>query len=163
MLLLWILFVTCGSWLSVPCSLVVTCSKRTDLVALLYVMFSCGFGTFPYGILGQVWCLIVSIPDLRPLSFFQYRSSLNGGQKYRRTLQGEHSAILSTSIKLPFAIKTLVLSIFKWRLKTGFTVIRIKALALVVPEIFFCFHYITQCETCDPLARKGPFFHTFII
>ena len=25
---------------------------------------------FPFGILGQVWCLIVSIPDLCPLSFF---------------------------------------------------------------------------------------------
>ena len=35
---------------------------------------------------------------------------------------GEHSAIFSTSIKLPFSIKTLVLSIFKWPLKTGFTV-----------------------------------------
>ena len=34
----------------------------------------------------------------------------------------EHSAILSTSNKLPFSIKTLVLSIFKWLLKTGFTV-----------------------------------------
>ena len=37
-------------------------------------------------------------------------------------LQGEHSAILSTFIKLPFSIKTFVLSIFKWLLKTGFTV-----------------------------------------
>ena len=37
-------------------------------------------------------------------------------------LQGEHSAILSTSIKLPFSIKILVLSIFKWPLKTCFTV-----------------------------------------
>ena len=37
-------------------------------------------------------------------------------------LQGEHSALLSTSIKLQFPIKTLVLSIFKWPLKTGFTV-----------------------------------------
>ena len=53
---------------------------------------------------------------------FQYRLSLNGGQKYCRMLQGEHSAILSTSIKLPFSIKILVLSIFKWPLKTGFTV-----------------------------------------
>ena len=35
----------------------------------------------------------------------------------------EHSAILSTSIKLPFSFKTLVLSIFKWPLKTGFTVL----------------------------------------
>ena len=30
---------------------------------------------------------------------------------------GEHSAILSTSIKLPFAIKTLVLSILSGRLR----------------------------------------------
>ena len=34
----------------------------------------------------------------------------------------EHSAILSTFIKLPFSIKTFVLSVFKWPLKTGFTV-----------------------------------------
>ena len=36
-------------------------------------------------------------------------------------LQGEHSAILSNFIKLPFVIKILVLSIFEWPLKTGFT------------------------------------------
>ena len=34
-----------------------------------------------------------------------------------------HSAILLTFIKLPFSIKTFVLSIFKWPLKTGFTMI----------------------------------------
>ena len=34
----------------------------------------------------------------------------------------EHSAILLTCIKLPFAFKTFVLSIFEWPLKTGFTV-----------------------------------------
>ena len=34
----------------------------------------------------------------------------------------EHSAILSTFIKLPFANMTFVLSIFEWLLKTGFTV-----------------------------------------
>ena len=34
----------------------------------------------------------------------------------------EHSAILSTFIKLPFVFKTTVLSIFEWPLKTGFTV-----------------------------------------
>ena len=39
-----------------------------------------------------------------------------------KSLAGEHSAILSTFIKLPFSIKTFVLSIFKWPLKTGFTV-----------------------------------------
>ena len=37
-------------------------------------------------------------------------------------LQGEHSAILLTFIKLPFNIKIYVLSIFEWPLKTGFTV-----------------------------------------
>ena len=35
----------------------------------------------------------------------------------------EDSAILSTSIKLPFVSKTFVLSIFEWSLKTGFTVL----------------------------------------
>ena len=35
----------------------------------------------------------------------------------------EHSAILLTFIKLPFIIKTFVLSIFEWLLKTGFIVV----------------------------------------
>ena len=58
----------------------------------------------------------------RPKIGFQTRLSLNAGQKYCRMLQGEHSAILSTCIKLPFVFKTFVLSIFEWRLKTGFTI-----------------------------------------
>ena len=33
-------------------------------------MFNCGFVTFPCGILGQVWYLIVSIPDICRLSYF---------------------------------------------------------------------------------------------
>ena len=37
-------------------------------------------------------------------------------------LQGEHSAILSTFIKLPFVIKIFVLSIFELPFYTGFTV-----------------------------------------
>ena len=36
-------------------------------------------------------------------------------------LQGEHSAILLTFIKLPFVIKTSVLSIFEWPFYTGYT------------------------------------------
>ena len=46
----------------------------------------------------------------------------NVGQKYCRMLQGEHSAILFTLIKLPFVIKIFVLSIFEWLFYTGFTV-----------------------------------------
>ena len=54
---------------------------------------------------------------------FQYQLSLNAGQKYFRMLQGEHSAILSTFIKLLFVIKIFVLSILGWRFYTGLTVI----------------------------------------
>ena len=53
------------------CILVVTCWERSDLLALLYVMFLSHsqtqdtiWETFPYGVLGQVWYLIVWIPDL---------------------------------------------------------------------------------------------------
>ena len=38
-------------------------------------------------------------------------------------LQGEHSAILSTCIKLPSVFKNFVLSIFECLFKTGFTVL----------------------------------------
>ena len=34
------------------------------------VIFSCVFVTFPYGVPGQVWYLIVSIPDLCLLLYF---------------------------------------------------------------------------------------------
>ena len=39
---------------------------------LLFVMFNCVFVTFPCGILGQLWYLIVSIPDLAAFLTFQY-------------------------------------------------------------------------------------------
>ena len=38
---------------------------------LSFVMFNYVFVTFPCGILGQVWYLIVSIPDLCHLSYFK--------------------------------------------------------------------------------------------
>ena len=41
-------------------------------------------------------------------------------------LQGEHSAILLPSIKVPFVIKIFVLSIFEWPFYTGFTVFKMK-------------------------------------
>ena len=59
----------CHTVLCVPCSLVVTCWESTDLLVLLYVMVSCVFVTFPYGVLGQVCHLIVSIPDLSLLPY----------------------------------------------------------------------------------------------
>ena len=47
---------------------------------------------------------------------FQYRMSLNAGQKYWRMLQEERYAILLTFMELLFSTKTFVLSIFKWPL-----------------------------------------------
>ena len=52
---------------------------------------------------------------------FQDQLSLNAGQKYCRMPQGDHFAILSTFIRLPFVIKIFVLSIFEWPFYTGFT------------------------------------------
>ena len=39
---------------------------------LLFVMFNCVFVTLSCGILGQVWYLIVSIPDLCHRSYVNY-------------------------------------------------------------------------------------------
>ena len=51
--------------------------------------------------------------------WFQDQLSFNAGQKYCRMLQGEHSAILSTFSKLPFAFKTFVFSILSGCLRQG--------------------------------------------
>ena len=51
-------------------SLVITCWERADLLALLCVMVSCAFVTFQYGVLGQMWYLIVSYPDICLLPYF---------------------------------------------------------------------------------------------
>ena len=63
------MFRVCHAFFSVQCSIVVTCMERAILLALLYVMFSCVFVTFLRGVLGQVWYLIVSIPDRCLLTF----------------------------------------------------------------------------------------------
>ena len=39
---------------------------------LLFVMFNCDFVTFPCGILGQMWYLIISVPDVCGLYYFDY-------------------------------------------------------------------------------------------
>ena len=61
---------------------------------------------------------------VRPKIGFQDQLLLNAGQMYCRMLQGEHSAVHLTFIKLPFVNKIFVLSIFEWLFYTGFTVCR---------------------------------------
>ena len=72
---------------------------------------------------GQKDCRMTRRKKRRPKIGFQDQLPLNAGQKYCRMLQGEHSAILLTCIKLPYIIKIYVLSICEWPLKTGFTVL----------------------------------------
>ena len=54
---------------SVHCCLVITCWERADRLALVGDV-CCVFVTFPCGILGQVWYLIVLFPHLCHLSYF---------------------------------------------------------------------------------------------
>ena len=72
-LLLWIIcdFVYCVfyAFASVHCCLLVTCCLRADLLALVGDVYRI-FVTFLCGILGQVWYLILSFPDLCHLSYF---------------------------------------------------------------------------------------------
>ena len=59
---------------------------------------------------------------------------LDGENIGLRSVQREHSALLSTFIKVPFSIKTFVLSFYKWTLKTGFT--RDTKLFSKLPRVF---------------------------
>ena len=63
------LYYFCHAFLSAQCCLVVTCWKGLTSW-LSFVVLNWVVVTFPFGILGQVWYLIVSIPDLCPLSYF---------------------------------------------------------------------------------------------
>ena len=73
MLLLWVFLVIlfhvclCYAALAVPCRLMITLCDGTNFLTLLC---SCDFAIFPYGVSGQVWHLIVLIPDLCHLLYF---------------------------------------------------------------------------------------------
>ena len=54
----------CYADLSVPCSLVTTCWEMANPLALLCVVFYCVYVTYHYGVPGQVWYLIILIPDI---------------------------------------------------------------------------------------------------
>ena len=59
----------------VYCCLVVTCWERADLLDLVCDVFV--FVTFPCGVLGQVWYLIVSISDLYHFSYLNQTCRLS--------------------------------------------------------------------------------------
>ena len=69
-------FVSCAAHAnaSVHCCLVVTCSGMANFLAFVGDVY-CIFVIFSRGIMGQVWYLIVSFPDLCRLSYFTYMGS----------------------------------------------------------------------------------------
>ena len=51
----------------------IICCERVDPLALLCLTFSCVLSFFVNGVLGQLLYLIVSIPDLCPLPYFNLK------------------------------------------------------------------------------------------
>ena len=96
------MFRVCHACLSVHCSLVITCWERANLLAVLCVMFSCVVVTFPSGVLGQAWNLIVSIPNLCLLTYFAYGRELAPG-----TVSSIGDQAQTLYVLLPMAIREL--------------------------------------------------------
>ena len=61
---------------------------------LSFVMFNCVLVTFPFGVQGQVWFLIVSIPDLCHISY-----GCRDIQSQKRTGECERDRNLKLSFK----------------------------------------------------------------
>ena len=96
-------FVSCVSYAFAPvhCCLMVSFWDQTDLLALVGDVY-CIFVTFPCGILGQVWYLITSFPDLCRLSYF-YRYHKN--RKLFSIIYHRHSQLI---VKYNIGLKTLL-------------------------------------------------------
>ena len=68
-------------------------------------------------------------------------------------LQGEHSVILLTIIKLPFVIKIFVSSYFEWLPKTCFTVLITVLWSLLTRcKMFFISEIFSQLKWVGPLG-----------
>ena len=79
--------------------LVITYLERSDLLALLCVVFLC-FVTFSYGVLCQVCCyLIVFIPDICPILYY-------GHKVYHRTRIS--NVVFCFSLKFMYLIQKLM-------------------------------------------------------
>ena len=84
---------------SVHCCLVVTYWERASWLMLVVFFFFCIFVIFPCGILGQVWYLIVSFPDICLLFYYFNKIMQPQNDYYRFILSIKH--IFSTSDELP--------------------------------------------------------------
>ena len=106
----------CHAFASVDCCLVVTCWEKADLLAIVFLCLIV-FLSLSH-VVSRVRC---GTRLYRFLIFAAFLTLMQVGQKYCRMLP---FAILSTFIKIPFAIQIFVLSNFEWPLYTGLTVKR---------------------------------------
>ena len=83
------------AFVSIHCCLMVTCWELLTSW-LLFVMFNCGYATFPCGILGQVWYLIVLIPDFCRLTFIHLNSFPGIFEDPKETFVPRRRRLLST-------------------------------------------------------------------
>ena len=66
-------------------------------------------------------------------------------------LQGKHSALLSTFIKLQFVLKMIVLSFLEWPFYTGFTVINSQD-SVIIKHYFYTVYIEENRVDSDQLA-----------
>ena len=124
------MFRVCHAFFSVHCSRLVSCWERANLLALLYEMFSCVFVTFPYGVLGQVWYLIVSIPDLCLLTYSD-----------ERNVAGNNFSSLSFLFHFTFLCRLAILNnatVFKHCLTLSFSLAHHQRKAKCFSSVFQC-------------------------
>ena len=81
-LLLWIfyVFLSCVCYVFVRVCLYVPCGHLLGKgwpLGFSFMVSNCGFFYFPIGILGQLWYLIVSIPDICTLTYFHMKFEFN--------------------------------------------------------------------------------------
>ena len=76
----------------------------------------------------------------RPKIGFQDQSSLNAGQTYCRMLQGEHSAILSTSLSYHLSLRSLFCLFLSGRFYTGITVFLVGMSVKLSPSLWHIEH-----------------------
>ena len=71
------LYCVCHAFASAHCCLVVTCCESGDLLAIVGGVKLCGC-CYLFGILGQVWFMIVSIPHLCLFSYCTHSTTYIG-------------------------------------------------------------------------------------
>ena len=111
----------CYIVLSVNCSHIVNCWEKTGPLALLDLMF---YVIFPYGVLGQVWILIVSIPELCILPFFI--SNLNGSRQIYRKIFGAsemHVSLGLAAVRSKVVVLLLLINFYVPPIVCGFSVL----------------------------------------